>query len=65
MYCKSWEGGTLNVRIEFQLASPIILLGRLNLDAVLLALATQSGVPYEGALANLSIMQHEDIFRCS
>ena len=53
------------VKVEFQMASPIILRGRLYLDAVLLALSTQFGNSYEEALSNLPIVRRDGIYRCS
>ena len=53
------------VKITFHMASPILLRGRLYLDAVLLALATQSGIPYDQAVADLPITQRNGLFRCS
>lgn len=52
-------------KIDFQLSSPIVLRGRLYLDAVLLALRTQSGVSYEDAVSKMPIARREGIFRCS
>jgi hypothetical protein len=52
-------------KVEFYLSSPIILRGRLYLDAVLLALATQSGVPYQEAVSSLRIAVRDGVCRCS
>lgn len=53
------------VKITFQMASPILLRGRLYLDAVLLALAAQAGVPYDQAAADLPLTQRDGLSRCS
>lgn len=51
--------------LRFSFESPPILQGDLHLDAVLLALATQAGMPYEDAVRALPICQEDGIFRCS
>lgn len=52
-------------KVEFQVASPVILQGRLYLDAVLLSLGVQAGIPYEVVASELPITQWDGIYRCS
>lgn len=54
-----------NITIEFMLSSPIILTDDLHFDAVLLAVATQQGIPFETAIRDLPMVRQDGIPRCS
>jgi len=52
-------------RIQFAMASPIIMAKPLHLDAVLLAVLVNNGVPFPEALQRLPIPTDHGIYRCS
>jgi len=52
-------------KIQFFMASPIIMAKPLHLDAVLLSVLVSKGIPFPEAIQQLPLVSEQGIFRCS